>query len=159
MTEDSPPSSGDGPIPPEPPPTQKPNLVKRTWKSITDPWIRERKLVHSITELVPVEDSSDLGRKNDETDLLLKRWISVRVMRWMKWQLVTVNVFIICYAIGVDWRVPPVLITTWFSATVVQIVGIVFIIARYLFPPIAQVAQSTAQPTPGGEVSEPSSSN
>ncbi len=143
-----PPSSSDDDIPPDPPPPEPPPAIlgwpSRAWHWMNGPRARERQLLSSITAPIPVRDSDDLGRKNDETDLLLKRWISVRVMRWMRWQLFAVNAFFIAYAISKRFDVPPVVISIWFSATVVQLVGVVFIIARYLFPSGTQGGQPRA---------------
>lgn len=36
---------------------------------------------------------------------------------------------------GYEWRVPVEAIVAWLSATVVQVVGVVLVITRYLFPP------------------------
>ncbi|HVW88677.1 MAG TPA: hypothetical protein VHC01_04355 [Gaiellaceae bacterium] len=35
---------------------------------------------------------------------------------------------------GVRWHLPPVVITAWLSATVVEIVGVVYAVTRSLFP-------------------------
>lgn len=145
------PNDEDGSIPPSPPETGTGTAVlqaqrlpsdtknwlrlRSVWRALTVNQRAERKLVRSITEIVPVENSDDLGRKSQETDLLLKRWLSVKIVRWMGRQLVVANILFVLYAwLGREWDVPAPAISAWLGATVVEIIGIVYIIARYLFP-------------------------
>lgn len=130
-------------IPPEPPPAEpKGKLASMRDKvglsAFMDERSSERKLVSLITEPVPIGSSSDLrelDRRNAETDLLLKRWLSTRIIRWMGRQLIVANLVFVAYAwFGLGWEVPAPAISAWLGATVIQIIGIVYIIARYLFP-------------------------
>lgn len=51
-------------------------------------------------------------------------------------QLLTANVLFALYLAWPHWRenTPPVVIVAWLSATVVEVIGIVLVIARNLFP-------------------------
>jgi hypothetical protein len=47
---------------------------------------------------------------------------------------VSANVAFYLYAIHKDFAIPPEVIIGWLTATVAQVVGIVLVIAKYLFP-------------------------
>ena len=49
-------------------------------------------------------------------------------------QLVIADAAFIWYAFARDWDIPPEVMIGWLSATVVQVVGVVLVIARHLFP-------------------------
>lgn len=50
-------------------------------------------------------------------------------------QVTVANVAFFMYAAwGVDWDVPPVVISAWLGATVVEVIGVVYAITRSLFP-------------------------
>jgi hypothetical protein len=50
-------------------------------------------------------------------------------------QMVAADVAFFLYAAwGVHWAVPPEVMTAWLSATVVEIVGVVYAVTRSLFP-------------------------
>lgn len=49
-------------------------------------------------------------------------------------QLLIADSAFIIYAFANSWKLPPEVMIGWLSSTVVQTVGIVFIIARHLFP-------------------------
>lgn len=48
--------------------------------------------------------------------------------------LVSANVAFYLYAIHKNFDIPPEVIIGWLTTTVVQVVGIVLVIAKYLFP-------------------------
>lgn len=50
-------------------------------------------------------------------------------------QMIVADVAFLLYAAwGVRWNVPPEVMTAWLSATVVEIVGVVYAVTRSLFP-------------------------
>ena len=50
-------------------------------------------------------------------------------------QMIVADVAFVLYATwGVHWKVPPEVMTAWLSATVVEIVGVVYAVTRSLFP-------------------------
>jgi len=49
-------------------------------------------------------------------------------------QFISANVAFYIYANHKHWDIPPEVMIGWLSTTVVQIVGIVLVIAKYLFP-------------------------
>lgn len=50
-------------------------------------------------------------------------------------ELSFVNLMFLLYtAAGVHWRIPATTMQVWLGATVVQVVGIVYVVTRYLFP-------------------------
>ncbi|PPG57573.1 hypothetical protein C5C57_12075 [Rathayibacter sp. AY1C5] len=55
-------------------------------------------------------------------------FIAVGVQLWIA------DVVFVWYGVENHWRVPPGVMLGWLSATVVQTVGVVYIIARHLFP-------------------------
>jgi len=60
--------------------------------------------------------------------------------RWLLWllvvQLVLANGMMFLYAgLGVDWAVPNTVMQAWLAATVVQVVGLVWVVVHHLFPP------------------------
>lgn len=51
-------------------------------------------------------------------------------------QLVLANGMMFLYAgLGVDWAVPNTVMQAWLAATVVQVVGLVWVVVHHLFPP------------------------
>jgi hypothetical protein len=58
---------------------------------------------------------------------------------WLKWlltgQMIVANVVVVAYAhFGVDWQIPAPVISSWLAATVIEVLGVVYVVTRYLFP-------------------------
>jgi len=49
-------------------------------------------------------------------------------------QFVAADVAFFIYGYGNDWQIHPSVMVAWLSATVVQVVGVVLVVMRYLFP-------------------------
>jgi hypothetical protein len=82
-----------------------------------------------------IDETTDLARRERETDLRLKQWYANWLLKGLAAQIFIVNLFFLLYAsIGVGWNVPQAVISVWFSATVVEVVGVVAIVTRHLFP-------------------------
>ncbi|MBN8867778.1 MAG: hypothetical protein J0H98_09500 [Solirubrobacterales bacterium] len=68
-------------------------------------------------------------------DISLKKTYARTILWILGAQLVVANSVFIAYAwVGVGWHVPPGIMATWMSTTLVEVLGIVAIVTRYLFP-------------------------
>ncbi len=66
-------------------------------------------------------------------------------------ELVVVNVIFWIYAEqGKNWNIPDGVIQIWLGATVVEIVGVVTVVTRYLFPNRNSQPEPPPLPTPSG---------
>jgi hypothetical protein len=88
--------------------------------------------------LRPTQELTPLQRlqyQDLRQDIELRRAYAQRMLLILGAELVFVNlVFLLYTAIGVHWRVPDTTMQVWLGATVVQVVGIVYVVTRYLFP-------------------------
>ncbi len=50
-------------------------------------------------------------------------------------QIAAANTAFYLYGFAYDWQIPVAAINGWLAATVVQVVSVVLVITRYLFPP------------------------
>jgi hypothetical protein len=76
-----------------------------------------------------------LREGNAKQDLELRETYAKWLLGILAIELVVVNVIFCLYAAkGQDWRLPDGVIQIWLAATVVQVVGIVTVVTRYLFP-------------------------
>ncbi len=76
-----------------------------------------------------------LRESNAKQDLELRETYAKWLLGILAIELVVVNVIFCLYAAkGRDWRLPDGVIQIWLAATVVQVVGIVTVVTRYLFP-------------------------
>ncbi len=70
-----------------------------------------------------------------EQSIKLKRIYGLGILLPMLAQLIVVNaVFVIYAAEGYDWHPPQGVVQVWLTATFVQIVSVVVVITRSLFP-------------------------
>lgn len=65
--------------------------------------------------------------------------LRVRYARWLLWmmvgQLVAANAIFVTYAwVGQRWKLEPEVVNVWLGATVVQVIGVVAVVTRHLFP-------------------------
>jgi hypothetical protein len=82
-----------------------------------------------------VEDEIERARKrNATTDSRLREWLGYGAIAGAGLQLASANVAFYLYAIHKAFDIPPEVIIGWLTATVAQVVGIVLVIAKYLFP-------------------------
>ena len=50
-------------------------------------------------------------------------------------QIIVADVVFVLYATnGVHWVIPPAAISAWLGAVVIQVIGVVLVVTRYLFP-------------------------
>lgn len=106
------------------------------------PRMRKRIAEQSYT---PVNKDFDVIRLRIETLRADREEQSIalraRVARWALWfvlgQLVVTNLAIVCYIGWSCWKtksVPSEILITWLTSTIVEIIGILWVIARSLFP-------------------------
>jgi hypothetical protein len=83
----------------------------------------------------PLEQIDDLDYVDRSQDIRLKGMYAVALLVGLASQVVIVDGLVYLYAWqGRDWNLPPSVVQVWIGATVVQIIGIVLVITRYLFP-------------------------
>jgi hypothetical protein len=88
--------------------------------------------VRPTADLTPWEE---LRYQDLRQDIELRRRYALRMLWILGAELTFVNLMFLLYTwIGVHWRVPGTTMQVWLSATVVQVVGIVYVVTRYLFP-------------------------
>ncbi|HEX2096357.1 MAG TPA: hypothetical protein VHF50_03200 [Solirubrobacterales bacterium] len=86
--------------------------------------------VHSLP---PTKE--ELERAHLQQDLELKE----RYGKWLLWlvtgQLIVADiVFALYFIVGVHWDLPEGVIYVWLATTLVELVGVVTVVTRYLFP-------------------------
>jgi hypothetical protein len=85
-----------------------------------------------ITELPP---ESRLHRQDLAQDIELKKRYAYWLLGAMLLQLMIANGVFVVYAwVGRDWDLSPAVINIWLGATLAEVVGIVLVVTRYLFP-------------------------
>jgi hypothetical protein len=86
-------------------------------------------------EIDELPSTVELARRGKQQDIELKRRYG-RVLLWMLGsQLVVADGVFIAYAwAGSDWHIESGVIQAWLAATVVQVMGVVLVVVRYLFP-------------------------
>jgi hypothetical protein len=84
-----------------------------------------------------------LREKEQEQDRVLKLSYATWLRRSLAAQLLVADGGLIAYAwAGKTWNLVPLVINIWLAATVVQVVGIVLVVTRHLFPQRDQVVTS-----------------
>lgn len=90
--------------------------------------------VRQLDELPP-EDTAAIEGVGLKDLVGLKRKYGKWVLWMMAAQLVMANGVFITYAwVGYDWKIPASVMQIWLGATFVQVVGVVIVITRSLFP-------------------------
>jgi hypothetical protein len=93
-----------------------------------------------LTDPTPVKSLPPSRKERLEGDDLeqlikLKRFYGLGILLLMGLQLIVVNAaFVVYAAAGYDWRPPEGVVQVWLTATFVQIVSVVVVITRSLFP-------------------------
>lgn len=96
---------------------------------------------------LPPERMERLEGDNLEQLIKLKRTYGIAILIMMAVQLVVVNVgFGLYTALGYNWAPPDGVVQIWLTATFVQIVSVVVVITKSLFPP-EKLGQSTSKAT------------
>ena len=85
---------------------------------------------------VEPESEDDLKRRDIAQDIALKKRYANALLLLMAAQVVIANVLVYLYAgLGRSWDVPTSVVQVWLGATVVELVGVVAVVTRYLFAP------------------------
>lgn len=136
--------------------------VKRTAESlletgaVQDAMPDEYKYLTEKAQLLEIElkkESSEqeieLRKEYATQEIELRQTYAKGLLALLAVELVFVNVIFWKYAaIGEHWNVPIGVIQIWLGATVVQVVGVVAIVTRYLFPRRDRQPDLPTPPTP-----------
>lgn len=76
----------------------------------------------------------DTYRRDLEQDIRLKKVYAWILLILLTLQMATVDVGIYFYGVNNAWDIDPTVLHWWLGSTVVEIVGIVLVVTRYLFP-------------------------
>jgi hypothetical protein len=77
----------------------------------------------------------DLDVLDRQQDIVLKRLYARRMLGGLAAQIAVADAVFVAYAwAGKSWDVPPDAMQVWLGATVVEVVSVVLVITRYLFP-------------------------
>lgn len=79
-----------------------------------------------------------LNRQKRKNEVDLHRRVGNGALLLMVAQLVIADAAFYIYGFKNGWHIPTAAITTWLAATVIQIVGVVLVIAKSLFPSVAE---------------------
>lgn len=98
---------------------------------------RESSLPEELRHL-PERDRAQaiqLKRKAAELEHRLKNRYATWILILLGGQLLAVNAIFTAFAwVGEDWELSTSVVQVWLAATVVQIVGVVYVVTRHLFP-------------------------
>jgi hypothetical protein len=95
-------------------------------------WITRRARRNRRLELM---SSEELATESKRHDLRLRKRVGTFAIFGVSAELVIANVVFVCYAwAGEGWKVPTGAINVWLGATVIQVIGILYVITNYLFP-------------------------
>lgn len=85
----------------------------------------------------PAEDMGSMAQlavRDYQQDIELKRKIGTWALIGAAAQIVAADAVFIAYAIANHWDIPPSTIQFWLGAAVVEVIGVLLVIARSLFP-------------------------
>jgi len=105
-----------------------------------DPTAREREILERLDAEAPTPGEEltlweQLRYEDLRQDIDLRKTYARRMLLILGAELSFVNLMFLLYtAAGVHWRIPGTTMQVWLGATVVQVVGIVYVVTRYLFP-------------------------
>jgi hypothetical protein len=98
---------------------------------------RESSLPEELRHL-PERDRAqaiELKRKSAELEHGLKKTYATWILVLLGFQLALANAIFVAFAwVGEGWDLSTPVIQAWLAATVVQIVGVVLVVTRHLFP-------------------------
>lgn len=94
-----------------------------------------KELAVPARELTKLPPEDRLHRQDLAQDIQLKRQYAKWLLGAMLGQMLFANVVFVLYAwLGRDWVLSPSVINVWLGATLAEVVGIVLVVTRYLFP-------------------------
>lgn len=78
---------------------------------------------------------SDLDVDERRQDMRLKKQYATGILAGLGVQLAVVNIVLVLYAWkGVHWALSSEIVYVWLGATVVEVIGVVLVITKHLFP-------------------------
>lgn len=102
------------------------------WNRWTDWLIGRRARRNRRLELM---SSEELATESRLHDLRLRKRVGNFALGAVTAELIVANTVFVVYAgVGEHWKLPTAAINVWLGATVVQVIGILYVIAHYLFP-------------------------
>lgn len=89
----------------------------------------------------------DLEVLDRQQDIVLKRLYARRMLAGLAVQIAVADGVFVAYAwAGRNWDVPPSAMQVWLGATVIEVVSVVLVITRYLFPSSAPESAAASSP-------------
>ncbi len=86
-------------------------------------------------ELDRARQEVDTKRARDTQEIELRRTYANGLLRILTAQLVIADLVFVVFAwAGKDWNLSTAVIDTWLGAVVVQVIGVVLVVTRHLFP-------------------------
>jgi hypothetical protein len=83
-----------------------------------------------------------LRRQKRQNEVDLHRRVGNGALALMVGQLLIADTAFYLYGFKNGWHIPTAAITSWLAATVIQIVGVVLVIAKNLFPSFTPASES-----------------
>lgn len=80
------------------------------------------------------EDSRKIDLARKEADLRLSKVVGYGALMLMAAQLTVADSAFFLYGEGNAWKIPAAVINAWLAAVVIEVIGVVLVITRYLFP-------------------------
>jgi hypothetical protein len=88
-----------------------------------------------------------LHEKERKQDRELKPSYATWLRRSLTTQLIVADLVFVVYAwVGKKWVLEPVVVNVWLGATVVQVIGVVLVVTRHLFPQRDHVVVASSNP-------------
>lgn len=88
-----------------------------------------------------------LHEKERKQDRELKLSYATWLRRSLTTQLIVADLVFVVYAwVGKKWVLEPVVVNVWLGATVVQVIGVVLVVTRHLFPQRDHVVIASPHP-------------
>jgi hypothetical protein len=84
---------------------------------------------------LPPDTAGQLFAQDYRQDIGLKKTYAYILLGLLGGQLIAADGVFVTYAqVGADWNLSASVIDVWLGATLVEVVGIVYVVTRYLFP-------------------------
>lgn len=96
--------------------------------------------------------------KRMEAENDLRSELEKAALKCVKWQLVACNTLVVAYTARLMWlqrEIPTEVIISWMGATTAEIIGILWVIARSLFPFQDEHRSADLEKSGGGRIGHP----
>jgi len=80
------------------------------------------------------QDRRKVGVDRAKADLKLSKVVGYGALGLMAAQVLIADTAFFLYGFNNDWNIPAAAMDAWLAAAVIQVVGVVLVITRYLFP-------------------------